>query len=164
MDTDGKVKVYSVCKDGKEVFQGTIREVEEKTGVKENYIYYGIKNSKPVKGYVIKHIGYADRVYGGWHVDRVKKRVRTDPEEVDMSKDHFEYLRYHLKTYGSTACYQFDPVPYLPQLYDIGLDCRVKEVEEKPVNSLVTKRGRRKKPKIHWFVEVAHAERGSQGI
>ena len=156
------INLYGVYKDGKEVFRGTIYPTCKFLGRCDNTVYRYVKSGELIDGYRIKMIGKTDKTYTGMGKKTVERP--KPPKPIDMSKDHYEYLRWHLTVYGSTSCYQFDPVPYLPQLYEAGIDCRVKEIVEYPENSRVTKRGRRKKPKVHYFVEAVNANRGSQSV
>lgn len=105
-----------------------------------------------VKGFYEYTSGRRGLVHGEYKI--LKEKLPEREKEVDIESDPLEYLKFHLKRFGNTSC-SFDPVPYLPDLYDCGLNCRVKEVyESKRRDGLRTPKARQKS-KMHYYVEVA---------
>lgn len=136
----GKMKKYYVYNDKKLVFTGDHTAICNEFGLSRKSLYEYAKGNR--------------KIHGLYRV--LKDKLPEKPlDVVDIENDPFEYLKYHLNKYGNTVC-MFDPVPYLPDLFDIGLDCRVKEVSEaKRRDGLRTPKARRKKEKVHYIVEVA---------
>lgn len=154
-------KLYSISENGEYLGKGTVSELQLWLGVPISDIRKAVKEGRDVNGYEIKFLGRADKsiLRRERVVDDTPKR-KPQEKEKDIESNLFDFLAYHLKLYGNTSCVK-DPVPYLPALYDIGLDCRVKEVmdEEKPVKG---GRGRPPKPKMHYYVEVVHETKGQR--
>ena len=143
--------VYGVYDEDKLVYEGTCDEIAEKYQVGQRSIYtYLHLQTKMLGRYDIKPMGYTKRKET--HPELVET-VKPKPVEVDLQKDHLAYLVHHLRLCGNTSCSSFDPRVYLDQLKDIGIECTVKEVPEVTLTT-ETKRGRKPKPKVHYYVEV----------
>lgn len=125
--------------DGTEVCRGTLKDLSVKFRLQERSItkkiYLGTRIDKK---YLVKRIGWA-----GVKTSSVPLRKTRD-------SDRYEYLKTHLLIYGNTGC-TFDPVPYLPRLYDEGLDCRVKEVDLTRTGAVT---GRHRKKDVYYVLEV----------
>lgn len=125
--------------DGTEVCRGTLKDLSVKFRLQERSItkkiYLGTRIDKK---YLVKRIGWAG------------VKTASVPLRKTRESDRYEYLKTHLLIYGNTGC-TFDPVPYLPKLYDDGLNCRVREtyVSDK---SRVTSKHRKKD--IYYVLEV----------
>ena len=153
------IKLFAVCRDGKEVFRGTMQEVCQKFGVSSSSVYDCSRNKKVTRtGYRIDHVGYQKLTFS-----KEPKEPKPIKKDASIENNPLEFLKWHLKVYGNTSV-QFDPVPYLPDLSDLGLNCRVKEIPDYVETSRVTKRGRKPKQRYHYLVEVVHADRGRQSV
>lgn len=102
---------------------------------------------------------YDVEVVGKHYEPRKRERKKVVEQEP---KTPFEIAVWALKTFGNTSV-NFDPYPkLLPDMLEYyGLDCRVKEMADYPCG--VKKRGR-KKPGVHWYVEVAHVFEPIKGV
>lgn len=82
-------------------------------------------------------------------------RIKAKPKTEEKDPTGLEYLKLMLvhRKYDQTIC-MFDPFPYLPDLYDMGVNCTAKEVNDCDVMMRLKPVGRRKKSKTHYFVEV----------
>lgn len=125
--------------DGTEVCRGTLKDLSVKFRLQERSItkkiYLGTRIDKK---YLIKRIGWAG------------VKTSSVPLKKTRDSDRYEYLKTHLLIYGNTGC-TFDPVPYLPRLYDEGLDCRVKEVDLTRTGAVT---GRHRKKDVYYVLEV----------
>lgn len=147
-----QVSVFGVFEDGEEIFRGGRREVAERFGIAMKSVYSYAYNDCLLYGkYRVKVVGKEDKSVRRKKIVKVEK---VKEPEKDYSNDKFNTLVWHLKTYGNTSV-SFDPVKYLPALYDLGLDCRVKEIPSYAEEKRVTKRGRKPKVKYNYLVEVA---------
>ena len=152
-----QVKVFSIFKDGEYLGEGTRAELSLWFNRRVGEISKAVKKGQDVDGYQIVPNGSIPKY--ALEKDNKSKPVYKAPKEkeTDLQKDHLEFLKWHLNFYGNTSV-QFDPVPYIPDLYDAGINCRVKEIYDDPENHRVTKRGRKPKPKVHYYVEVVKNE------
>lgn len=148
------IKVYTIKQNGELIGEGTARELELWFGVDLKTIRKVAKEGTDLDGYQIEFL--EERKKSTLEANTTPKKVeRIIPkEEDDLLKDKLKYLVWHLKTYGNTSV-SFDPVPYFPKLYDLGFDCRCREVTDATFKKEVTSNHRRKKPAVHYYVEVA---------
>lgn len=153
-------KMYSISLNGEYLGEGTISELELWLNVSRFDIRKAVKSGENVGKYEVKYLGK----FLKYNIMKSYKQADEEPEhkeeEDDLLKDNLAMLAYHIKTYGNTSVV-FDPVPYLPDLYDMGYNCRVREVEEiEPIKK--NKKGRPAKPKVHYYVEVANETKGQR--
>ena len=108
---------YSVVENGEIIFTGCRWDVAEYVEINPNSIYEYLRTNKMVhrKYFLIKE--------GEVKPEKMKKK-KVEPSKKEKN---LEYLLTHLKIYGNVASV-FDPVPYLPDLSDHGLDCTVQEI------------------------------------
>lgn len=155
-----RVNHYTVYENGKEVYDGSLRQVAEKYNRSTTYIldachYDTYMNSK----YKVKQTGtFVTEIKYDAPIKRKKPEVYSD-----LEKDPFEFLLWHLKYKGNTSVV-FDPEPYLPRLKEMGFTCKVEKTLDVIDKKRVTKRGRPKKKKYNYLVEVVNANRGSTGL
>jgi len=153
---DKRVSIYSVVEDGEEVFKGTAEEVADKLNIERKRVYsvawsnrHGIE--KKVDGiYAIFDAGQT-----------MVKEINFRPVvKTEVKNDHFDIAVWALKTFGNTSV-DFDPYPkLLPDMLELyGLDCSAEQKIEYPEKKRVSQRGRKKQPKVHWYVEVKYAIR-----
>lgn len=142
------MNVYSVIDEGKEIFQGTMREVMGKFDIKKDDIYRVMHAKKEGKNKLLLH-RYEVQIVGKVYEPRKKPRVKVVEYEP---KTPYEIAVWALRTFRNTSV-NFDPYPkLLPDMLEYyGLDCRAKEVMDYPGGVK-----KRKKPGVHWYVEVAH--------
>lgn len=125
--------------DGTEVCRGTLEELSVKFHLQARSITKKIYLKTRIdKRYLIKRIGWAG------------VKTSSVPMRKTNNNERYEYLKTHLLIYGNTGC-TFDPVPYLPRLYDDGLNCKVKEVNLSRTGSVT---GRHRKKEIYYVLEV----------
>ncbi len=156
------VSVFDVVENNKTVFRGDRKEVAERFGIAMKSVYSYAYNDRLLYGkYRVKVSGKRmSEVSRKAQEKKEKKEIKPD---MDYSNDKLNTLAWHLKTYGNTSV-SFDPVKYLPDLYDMGLNCRVKEIPSYVEERRVTKSGRKPKVKYNYLVEVASAERKRESI
>lgn len=111
-----KVKIYGIFKDDKCIFQGNRLEVAEHFGLKPCSIYDYVypKKKKLFRRYVVR---------------RMDIKVEEPPKPISENEQRLSFLENHLRIYGNCASV-FDPVPFFPDLYDKGFDCKVREVAD----------------------------------
>ena len=109
-----KVKQYGIFKDGECIFQGSRLEVADHFGLKPYSLYDYVypKKKKLFRRYVVRLI---------------ETTIKEEPKPISQNEQRLNFLENHLRIYGNCASV-FDPVPYFPQLYDKGFDCKVREV------------------------------------
>ena len=148
-----EISIFTVYENGEEVFIGNREEVAEKFQISKRSVYSYAYNDRKLYGkYRIKTTGKQEAIVKRKEHYRPRNQKPPEPEK-DYSNDKFNTLVWHLKTFGNTSV-SFDPVRYLPDLYDLGLDCRVKEIPSYVEEKRVTKRGRKPKVKYNYLVEV----------
>lgn len=123
--------IYGVFLEDRLVFKGTRFEICDEYDITRKSFYAYKRDRKLHNLYRIKAIGRDSKV---------------EPIAVGKPKSEreikIEYLLEHLRIYGNVMSV-FDPVPYFPDLYDLGFDCRVREVTD-DIRSKVTKSHRKK--------------------
>lgn len=87
--------------------------------------------------------------------EKSKKKHIKKPIVEEKDPTGLEYLKLMLvhRRYDQTIT-MFDPFPYLPDLYDMGVNCTAKEVNDCDVMMRLKPVGRRKKNQKHYYVEV----------
>ena len=116
-------------------FKGTARQVSEKLGITEKTVYtYGAKmkhSDSRVKGrYKIIPTNEFVKVNGKPKKEHKEKVEEKDPTGLDYLK-----LMLYTRKEKKTVC-NFDPVPFLPDLYDLGLNCRVFERYDRDIKGI----------------------------
>lgn len=153
------INIYQlVDKEGNEVMRGTAEELSIKLKCSvvtvTNAGRPGAKDSTHSnfwlrRKYKVIKVGEKPRkrTYGN--------RIKAKPKVEEKDPTGLEYLKLMLvhRKYDQTIC-MFDPFPYLPDLYDMGVNCTAKEVNDCDVMMRLKPVGRRKKSKTHYFVEV----------
>lgn len=114
----GQYKIYGVFLKEEEIFKGKRGEICDHFGIKPHGFY------EYAKGNIKLRSKYEVIPYYKGKLERQPKLVE---ENTDPTKDKLGYLIRHLKLYGDVNVSSFDPVPYLPELYDMGFDCHIKE-------------------------------------
>lgn len=110
--------IYGIFDSEEMIFKGTNEEVADAYGVTPKSVYYyAIKGMRLKKKYGVKFLNKPGRSVE-------PKRIRTK-EEIQL-----EHLVTHLKIYSNCASV-FDPVPYYPELLDLGMNCRCHEFHDK---------------------------------
>ena len=128
-------------------YKGICRDVAEKCGIEEHSLYAYITTDKKLnKSYFIRKLK-DDGI-------TPTRKIWTAPKKPKKEDENLEYLKYHLMVYGQTICSSFDPVPYLPKLLDMGMNCRVREMITPMENGIKSRRGRKKKPDVDYIIEV----------
>lgn len=157
-------KMYSISKDGEYLGKGILSELETWLDTPRNEIRKAVSEGKNIGVYEVRYIGIVSKEILNKKIKKAEERGEKPKEEVDLLSDHLEYLKFHIKRYGNTSTV-FDPVPYLPDLYDMGYNCRVKEIPDLPDLSEDNRLGRPKKKKVHYYVEVVNETKGlSEGV
>ena len=145
-------KVYIIKKDGEILGEGTAREFELWLGVDLKTFRKAVREGTDIDGYYIEFL--EDREKNKLEADvKPVKEERPKVQEKELLDNKLDFLAWHLKVYGNTSV-TFDPVPYFPALYDLGFDCRCREVTDATFKKEVT-RNHRKKSAVHYYVEVA---------
>ena len=147
------LNVYGLYDNGELIFKGNRMQVEKQFNVNRNCIFSYLRKGLKINGkYDIKKVG---QDYFDVECKRKKKERQRKRSEAWSLEDRYDYLEWHLKYCGNTIC-QFDPYPYLERLEEAGLKTNVKQIldENPPIET--NKRGRRPKPKYHYYLEVAH--------
>lgn len=125
--------------DGTEVCRGTLEELGLKFHLQARSISKKVYLKTRIdKRYLIKRIG------------TMGVKSASVPLRKTNSNEKYEYLKTHLLIYGNTGC-TFDPVPYLPRLYDDGLNCKVKEVDLTRTGAVT---GRHRNKDVYYVLEV----------
>lgn len=131
-----KLKKYGVYKEKVCIFKGTKEEIASRFGIKPNSVYdYATSSKLMFRRYRIKRIA-----------DGKDEEVQEE-KPVSQNKKNIDHLLMFLKMHGNVAS-DFDPSPYLPDLYDNGFDCRVREIVEKRKSKVS---GRHRKDDV-WYV------------
>lgn len=109
-------KIYGIYKDGICIFKGSRLEIADHYGLKPYSLYDYVypKKKKLFRRYVVR---------------RLDKPIMEEPKPISENEQRFNYLLDHLRVYGNCASV-FDPVPYFPDLFDKGFDCKVREVTD----------------------------------
>ena len=138
------MKQYCVIENGEIVFKGNRNEVAEKVGISVPSIYEYLRTDKIIHDrYYLIHEGENNPV------KMKKKKVEPTKREQNL-----EYLLTHLRIYGNVSS-TFDPVPYLPDLYELGLNCSVQEVVGNMVKSEIAQKSTKHKRKdVFYITEV----------
>ena len=152
------INVYQLLdKEGNEVMMGTANELAEKlkcsvvtvTNAGRPYNNDSHSDFWLRRKYKVIKVGEKPRkgAYGN--------RIKAKPKVEEKDPTGLEYLKLMLvhRKYDQTIT-MFDPFPYLPDLYDMGVNCTAKEVNDCDVMMRLKPVGRRKKCKTHYFVEV----------
>lgn len=145
------LNVYGLYDGDELIFKGNRMDVEKRFNVNKNCIFTYLRTGAKINGkYAIKKVG---QDYFDVECKRKKKERQAKREEKWTLEDHYEYLEWHLKYYGNTSC-RFDPNPYLKQLKKAGYKVKVKEILDEPQK--IQTRGRPRKAKMHYYLEVVH--------
>jgi hypothetical protein len=152
------MRVYEIYDGDKLIFTGTSPEVVRRFGIFKDDIYRVVYAQKKGKEKLLLH-KYKLKIVGVKYKEKPIKKEKP----IEEPKTPFQIAVWALKTYGNTSV-NFDPFPkLLPDMLELhGLDCRAKTVQDYP-DGRVSKRGR-KKPGVHWYVEVAHAGREYRSV
>lgn len=123
------------CEEGKMFFHGTAKQVSEKLGIAEKTVYtYGARVKHD--DFIIKHKYRLIPTNEFVTVNgKPKKEKKVKKKEKDPTG--FAYLKMMLydRRLSNTVC-SFDPVPFLPDLYDLGINCRVYERHNKDIKGV----------------------------
>lgn len=140
--------------DGNKLTEGNVNELADYVGCE-----YSTIRDCSTRPYVLfdKY-----RVVKTDRLEEIYEPKKAETEEPTYESNPYECLKMHLKAYGNAYC-PIDPVPYFPWLLDEGLDCRCHEYQEFSTKK-ISKRGRPKKPKYYYIVEVVNADRGRKSI
>ena len=158
---------------GDEVIRGTAREIAYRFNLAEvDSIYSAIRDGFRIKGYeVTKTLDYTFTENEDAHnryIDKQKaearKKYEAKKKEPKRTKaENLNYLKKHFLEYGYKNCYtKFDPFPYLPDLYELGLDCTAREWVSLPERYNLTTQHRSRKPKHEGYI-VEVIERWTTG-
>lgn len=154
------VYIYGVYEDGQLIFEGDYEAVGDKFGVQRGSITAcGSKGHKLKNKYDVKRIACKFKPVKKPKKKKEEPKVEPKAKELDfdeLMKDPYFRLKWHLKHYGNTSVL-FDPVAYLPQLYDDGLDCRVIE-RPNLYQGGKSARQRKGKKNMSYYVEVVNAK------
>ena len=150
IDMQKQLAVYGLFDDNDAmVFKGNVKEVTKHLNITASYLYEHLRTEKMLKGkYKVKRVGESF-----YEVERkpYKKHEKKEKQKDDFSLEKpIDYLLWHLRIYGNTST-SYNPVPYLPELLDEGLNCRVKEIFYAPERKV---KGRRRKPEKYYYIEV----------
>ena len=132
------MKTYGVYVDDQLEYIGYRYDIEALYGISQKNFYAVVKRHGRFKDkYEIRIL--QEKVE---KIEEMKEEIKKTPYQKNL-----EYILLHLKGYGYHNCItMFDPVPYLPDLYDLGFDCKVREIE--------TIDGERKRKKsVHYILE-----------
>lgn len=143
-----RVKKYTVYEDGKVVFEGSMRQVMDKLKRSNTYIIDACHYDTYVNGkYKIKETGTTEIEI------RYEAPIKRKPVVYnDLEKDPLKFLVWHLTYKGNTSVV-FDPEPYMDQLKEIGIECRIYKMPNTVLKKTVTSRGRKPKTRYHYLVE-----------
>lgn len=153
------IRIYSISENGEYLGEGTIGELEVWLNTSKKDIRKAVRERQLIGKYSVAFVREDKKnetEKGKVHLPE-KKVKKVKEKEVDLLKDHLAYLAYHLRVYGNTSS-EFDPRSYLSDLRDMGMNCRVSEVAEPQYIKRITKG--RKKPNVHWYVEVVNETKG----
>lgn len=110
--------IYGIFENGELVYQGTNYEVANRYGLNPRSIYeYPRRGMKIRDRYTVKIMNQP----GAKQVDPPRHRT--------VHEIRLEHLVTHLRIYGNCASV-FDPVPYFPDLLDLGMNCRCREIRD----------------------------------
>lgn len=151
------INIYQlVDKEGNEVMRGTAEELSIKLKCSvvtvTNAGRPGAKDSPHSnfwlrKKYKVIKVGEKPRkrTYGN--------RIKAKPKTEEKDPTGLEYLKLMLvhRRYDQTIT-MFDPFPYLPDLYELGLDCTAREWVSLPERYNLTKQHRNRKPKHEGYI------------
>lgn len=155
--------VFVIKKCDKEI-KGTAREIAYKLDLNDaENVYTASRTGHKLKGYTVeKQLDYVyteDENAHNRYIDKQRERTKQKYEEhknkvVKRTKaDNLNYLKKHFIDYGYKSCYcKFDPFPYLPDLYDLGVDCKAREWVSYPERYNLTKQHRSKKPRLEGYI------------
>ena len=140
------MRIYAVYNEGKEIYRGVLREVINRFGLNKDDIHRAMYAKRNGKRAMILH-KYDIDIVGEWHKEIKPKEKEYEPQTP------YEIAVWALKRYGNTSV-DFDPYPkLLPDMLELyGLDCLADEKKDVPSRKVT-----RRKPKIHWYVEVKRA-------
>ena len=135
---------YIVTEKGKEVMVGSQHKVGKFLNMGRNRLYQYCKSGDLIDGrYNVRSVP---------HVREAKEKPK--PQQKTVREQNLEYLFTHLRIYGNVASV-FDPVPYLPDLFERGLDCSVQEIVSSTMRcEMAEKRMKNKKKDIFYITEV----------
>lgn len=163
------MRYYNILElyDGDErIFRGTANELAYKFKVKKKTIYCAM-NTHKLRGYELVNTfdtsPTEDPVAHEFVLNDEKRdkesrkrqeKEREERRERRSRKDDLNHLILHLEYYGYNNCYcKFDPFPYLPDLYDRGLDCSARSWYSVPEPKLKTTTQHRKtKKKLEGYI------------
>lgn len=160
------MRAYSVfeIRKGDEVIRGTAREIAYRFNLAEvDTVYSAIREGFKIKGYEIQKT--LDRTFTedeNAHNKFINKQRAETKKKYEARKqakakrtkaENLEHLTLHLIKMRRPNCYcDFDPFPYLPDLYDMGLDCTAREWVSLPERYNLTKQHRSRKPKHEGYI------------
>lgn len=156
--------------DGDVVFKGTCNEIAYKLKVVTSTVHTAVRRKTKLQGYeVVKTFGYVytedkdahEYVQEREREYRLKKKLELQQKREerlrleDKDPKGLAYLILHLIDRNLPNCYcNFDPFPWLPDLYDMGVNCTAHEWVTEPINSKLTTQHRRKPKREGYIVEV----------
>lgn len=111
--------IYGVFDNDVLVFQGSRDQVANRYNLKPGSIYqYPRRNMKIRNRYTVRVL----------NAEIQRKYVPIIPQKTIHDK-RLEHLVTHLRIYENCASV-FDPVPYFPDLLDLGINCRCREIRD----------------------------------
>lgn len=148
-----KVKIYGIYDGDNLVFSGSRSEIAKEFGLKlssmSSYTTGRIRlNGKYDVNYLDEE--YREIEYGPRNYKKYEPKPETEPNYKD---NPLECLILHLKMYGNTLI-NFDPTKYTDDLKNAGFNVKITERQEHIERSKLTRRGRRRKPKMYYYVEA----------
>ena len=142
-----------------ETIRGTARELAFKLKLPEvENLYNACKKGYCIKGYEV--VKTADITYQeneeahNLYIEKTRALQKKSKPVVKRTKsENLNYLIKHFFEYKYKNCYtKFDPFPYLPDLYELGLDCTAREWVSLPERYNLTKQHRSRKPKHEGYI------------
>ena len=153
-------KIYEVINNDNEVvFTGTSQEVADKYNLTIKQVFQNAYTTK---------IGRKVKILGNLQIRNIgapacpppvhRARTKVKKEVEKPLKSPFDIAVWALRTFGNTSV-DFDPYPkLLPDMLELyGLDCFADEKIVYPEKKKVSQRGRKKSPKVLWYVGVRRA-------
>lgn len=110
--------IYGVFENGVLIFQGNRDQIANRYNLSPQSVYQYPRRHMKIRN------RYDVRVMNG----KFEKKY-CQPPVMTIHQKRLEHLATHLKIYDNCAT-AYDPVPYFPDLLDMGINCRCREMED----------------------------------
>ncbi len=139
---------YGVFLGDSMIFIGSREQICEFFQVSSKSFYEFVRRKMRVKGkYLIKRLGLYSQLKKPDELPKIKTQKELDIEYIIS-----EFKRSNNFTHNTIT--DFDPVPYFPDLYELGYDCKISGIYSNTDGGLVTNQHRTKD--VHYIVEYVN--------